>query len=103
MKIEIDLKDHTTEEQVTIAIGKVLKFADWVGYNWDAFHENMESLDGTNLQPGESWEFPLEIAFKNTADFAKASPKDFEIFQRILASVQKYYSRHEQSFSYSIS
>lgn len=83
----IDLHKVTTKKDVMLRFGKTLELENFYGNSWDAFDDDIRSLNTQSKIIRESPEKVTEVFLKVTGinDVHKISPKDFSLLLEILA------------------
>lgn len=99
--VEINLENQTSSEEIKRIIGRELKFATWVKYNWDGFYKALLSLnDGLSLQSGVKFDFPLTLMLKNSSAFKNQDGEGYKTLEDILKAAKEQYREVGLEFNY---
>ena len=96
-KLNIDLKELNTAEQVLRKFGKVFEFGGsenseaW-GKNWDALFDSFTAIETGGISgTSKKFSLPLDVIILNYSTFKESCPEDFKILNDVLRETTNEY------------
>ncbi|KVT14813.1 ribonuclease inhibitor [Burkholderia sp. MSMB1078WGS] len=80
-RVEIELGDIGSTEQLHVRLMKMLNFPDWYGRNWNAFWDAITALV----------DMPLVLRLKGWSEFERHFPRDAKLMRNCLEDMARQY------------
>lgn len=80
-RVEIELNDIESTEQLHVRLMKTLSFPDWYGRNWNAFWDAITALV----------DMPLILRLKGWSEFERRFPRDAKLMSDCLRDMAQQY------------
>ncbi|RQT97095.1 ribonuclease inhibitor [Burkholderia cenocepacia] len=80
-RVEIELDDIESTEQLHVRLMKKLSFPDWYGRNWDAFWDAITALV----------DMPLILRLKGWSECERRFPRDAKLMRDCLQDMARQY------------